>query len=741
MHTASMFDLELSLDKNKVLNKARNAKNAIKREGKPSSATFRDDNDSRVALLFAIQMMRGNAHLLRPWREWQARKKIFLSQSTVKVDSWFSYDTLKDPEAMIRVLTVLPGEEFEDVHCRLESANLHQAEYEAICYTWGNGTRLNPIACNGTRINITRNLKKALHDLRYMDRPRVLWVDAICINQSNISEKESQVKIMGDIYHHAKRTIIYLGMFFPGIKLVFGALCAFHREYQTLMKGGMDLTNVLRSIYPEIAIEGYARKIPLLMALLAVGVLSPMPYFTRMWIVQVSTHSVVVLFTKLSLNISQEVALSQNLVIVYGCQQIEWDIYKEGMVMRSLIILPHYDTLMHTIHDSTVLRLMALRQQARKCPSSPELHLLSLLNYTRTFNSTIVLDKIYGVFGLTTSDVNLVNLRPDYRRTAEEVYISVALGLLATSDNLDILSVPRPDKDGRRDSCLPSWVPDWSHTAYYPRTLVFQKINDQTQYTRQPFSASKSSVYSHRSIDKPSLRCIVVRGCFHESISFLTSAVRPSSNPSDVTVASIATSVSGVRILRQESFLWMVFRHSYDICMHTVKGAYEKLQLYAFFKFYSGRAGKFYPPTGEATMLAYLRTLCSGYLPYEEKVAKSAFKAWLKSTMGIRHDMRNELMEIGIPLPELGSSKVNINSLMGMVLGRRVMRTQNGYIGLAPPGAQKGDQVVLLEGGRVPYLLRKVDDESYKLVGECYVHGIMYGEAFDEERCCDIILV
>ncbi|PLB39822.1 uncharacterized protein BDW47DRAFT_102483 [Aspergillus candidus] len=78
---------------------------------------------------------------------------------------------------------------------------------------------------------------------------------------------------------------------------------------------------------------------------------------------------------------------------------------------------------------------------------------------------------------------------------------------------------------------------------------------------------------------------------------------------------------------------------------------------------------------------------------------------------------------------------------MGMVLGRRVLRTRNGYIGLAPPGAQKGDQVVLLEGGRVPYLLRKVDDESYKLVGECYVHGIMYGEAFDEKRCRDIMLV
>lgn len=740
MHSASISNMELSLDKVKVINEAKSVKNAIRREDKPSSATFRNNKNSRAVLLFVIQLLRGNAHLLRPWREWQARRKIFLSRSSVKMDSGLSYDTLQDPEAMIRVLTILPGKEFEDVHCRLESANLHQAEYEALSYTWGHDTRLSPIACNGTRINITRNLKEALHDLRYTDRPRVLWVDAICINQSNISEKESQVKIIGDIYHHAKGTIIHLGMFFPGINFVFGALRAFHREYQTLMKGGMDLTNVFRSIYPEIAIEGYAKKIPLYIALLAVGILSPMPYFTRMWIVQVSTNAAVVLLPKLSLNMSQEVALSQNLRIVYGCQEIEWDVYKEGMVMRSLIILPHCNNLLHTIHDSTALRLMALRQQARKCPSRPELHLLSLLNYTRTFNSTIALDKVYGVFGLTAADVKLVNLRPDYRRTAEEVYISVALGLLATSDNLDILSVPHPDKHGLKDSQLPSWVPDWSHTAYYPRTLVFQKINDQTQYTRQPFSASKCSVYSHRPIDKSSPRCIVVRGCFHDCISFLTSAILSSCNPADVGAVSLASYVCGSRISRPIGIQWII-RYSYDNCMKRVKEAYEKLELYTFFKFYSGGAAKSYPPTGEPIMLAYLRTLCCGYLPYEEKGAKSAFKAWLKSTEGVRHDMRNDLMEIGIPLPELGSSKVNINSLMGMVLGRRVLRTRNGYIGLAPPGAQKGDQVVLLEGGRVPYLLRKVDDESYKLVGECYVHGIMYGEAFDEKRCRDIMLV
>ena len=60
--------------------------------------------------------------------------------------------------------------------------------------------------------------------------------------------------------------------------------------------------------------------------------------------------------------------------------------------------------------------------------------------------------------------------------------------------------------------------------------------------------------------------------------------------------------------------------------------------------------------------------------------------------------------------------------------------TQDEYIGLGPKGMRSGDLIALFEGARVPYVIRE-DDEGYKLVGECYVHGIMSGERFEEGRC------
>lgn len=50
---------------------------------------------------------------------------------------------------------------------------------------------------------------------------------------------------------------------------------------------------------------------------------------------------------------------------------------------------------------------------------------------------------------------------------------------------------------------------------------------------------------------------------------------------------------------------------------------------------------------------------------------------------------------------------------------------------MAPTAAQKGDLIVILFGGQTPFLLRKLESEvdDYALIGECYVHGIMDGEA------------
>jgi hypothetical protein len=71
--------------------------------------------------------------------------------------------------------------------------------------------------------------------------------------------------------------------------------------------------------------------------------------------------------------------------------------------------------------------------------------------------------------------------------------------------------------------------------------------------------------------------------------------------------------------------------------------------------------------------------------------------------------------------------------IINACIGRKPFRTQQGYIGLGPHIARHGDIVCVLLGAHVPFILRPVGDQ-YQLLGECYVHGIMDGEALEEGR-------
>lgn len=83
--------------------------------------------------------------------------------------------------------------------------------YEALSYTWGSQPLDRPVRCDSRTLLITANAEAALRRLRKKRRPRYLWVDAICINQASIAERNVQVVSMGDIYRGAKNVLIWLG--------------------------------------------------------------------------------------------------------------------------------------------------------------------------------------------------------------------------------------------------------------------------------------------------------------------------------------------------------------------------------------------------------------------------------------------------------------------------------------------------------------------------------------------------
>jgi hypothetical protein len=69
-----------------------------------------------------------------------------------------------------------------------------------------------PIECNGRVLEVQQNLATALRWLRFTDRPRLLWIDAICINQKDEKEKSIQIQNMFTIFYRAEKgTIAWLG--------------------------------------------------------------------------------------------------------------------------------------------------------------------------------------------------------------------------------------------------------------------------------------------------------------------------------------------------------------------------------------------------------------------------------------------------------------------------------------------------------------------------------------------------
>ena len=66
---------------------------------------------------------------------------------------------------------------------------------------------------------------------------------------------------------------------------------------------------------------------------------------------------------------------------------------------------------------------------------------------------------------------------------------------------------------------------------------------------------------------------------------------------------------------------------------------------------------------------------------------------------------------------------------------RRIFRTSQGYIGIAPAVAERGDLVYMIKGCRTPLVLRKANDDKFILVGDCYLHGFMKGYMFEAEKC------
>ncbi|ETN44538.1 uncharacterized protein HMPREF1541_10208 [Cyphellophora europaea CBS 101466] len=174
-------------------------------------------------------------------RRWSLTKERSSSQTR----SFQVHDVKKLPDPIIALYKYAPighrelrlvelqpaGEDnAKEIHCKIQYCSLDSCPlFTAVSYTWGPASTPEIVYVEGKVLKIRKNLFRVLRDLR-RDEPRLLWIDALCINQHDLEERMEQVKIMGDIYARANYVMSWLGGDFKDPHLAANILDRYARE-------------------------------------------------------------------------------------------------------------------------------------------------------------------------------------------------------------------------------------------------------------------------------------------------------------------------------------------------------------------------------------------------------------------------------------------------------------------------------------------------------------------------------
>ena len=576
----------------------------------------------------------------------------------------------------------------------LKTTSLDEAPpYYALSYAWGAETQHISIQVDGKVLYVTSSLAAGLRQLQALatERPvcgtmiQWIWIDKICINQDDVSERSRQVRLMGRIYSSAVQTLIWLG---PTIEpcSAFVLIDQIYGVFQKENPCAMYLADVPFQLYSDqrhIALglpawhnELWQRLVDLLR----------LPWFTRTWIVQ-------------------EVVLSRaDPVIIYGPHRYPW--HRLGWASSWLrrngyLRLPQVPSQMQNIDTMSNLR--------RSSACWP-LEALLLITSVKC-HAGDPRDKVYALLGLAAEYQNLFRLPnelyPDYELDVVQVYTRVGRLLLRNSETLALLSrasglygeVSWPRQRKFKLEHLPSWVPDWSDFAVTEREV-----------------AKNLSWISHPNTAGPATLGFLEQ---YNASAGLRVKVLEASDPSLLQLCGLqADQVATATRFDEPNKSKERYAHAPPLLAlwkaatpHLpTRGAAED-RIHSWIKVTTadqhdlgGRSKEQIIQDGSAYLVDLMSShpSCSG----ESQVAL---------------ELLRELSASGDPR--------SYAFLAGnFCLHRTFIITVHGHIGLGPVGAQPGDLVAVLFGGGVPYILRE-QERGWLFVGESYIDGLMNGEA------------
>lgn len=378
----------------------------------------------------------------------------------------YRYHPLKRDEDEIRLLTILPGSFSERVLTRLThlsfSAN-SSPQYEALSYTWGpadnpqeiyiqSQTEDNDIdfgspepAYTNTKLSVTQNLDSAIRHLRYLDRARTLWVDAICIDQQNLPERSAEVGRMGEIYRRAQQVVVWLGPEADDCNLVHDVIARISRSMT------VDWTTMTSSLIPDgdpttvAETEQSFDKAYDPRTRLAIQRWIGRSWFQRLWI-------------------WQEVHLARNATVKCGHHTMPYHEFRVAVYCFSsqLNRLGDYPDESHDSLRNDMVRARGIIDNYTVRSTA----LTSLLQRTKLSLCTDPRDRVYALLSMIDRGT-AESIRPDYERSVADVYADVVLDDVYRNKSLRLLR-----QCGVRDQPsslhLPTWVPDWSRPKHSP---------------------------------------------------------------------------------------------------------------------------------------------------------------------------------------------------------------------------------------------------------------------------------
>lgn len=582
-------------------------------------------------------------------------------------------------------------------------------------YSQGGSYPPKVILCDNHHVEIGGELFVALKHLRREEGARVLWVDALCINQLDLAERAAQVQLMSNIYEQATGVIVWLGEMFSDVEEAPRTLNAIAQHLVPIWKAqhakADDMTIRVKGELFKAQTKGVHWDS--LAQLLMRG------WFQRVWCIQEVVK-----------------AKAEQVVVKMGPHETPWTFFATILASLRRLDLDTYLWSAGECHGSETVDTML---QLNFSKDYSERRLLKLLQNTRSFKSTMPVDKIYGVLGLA-SDAHKCGVTVDYTLSAADVFTQFAKYHIEKTQSLDLL-YSCAFKTTPAALNVPSWVPDWTQPQFH--VPFFTELN---------FAAAKDT--------KPhweySRNALLVRGVIIDTVAAVETKRPIPRNVErvgrmfpypDEAPWRLPPSTSGFwkRSVDNKSFWesshesWMTQEREHRrvwiesaIAVAFPDSECTVEQMEALWRtFVCDLTDKRLRPTADwAELFPEWITLVSG--SNEELSELYA----MDNPKSVSLDFREQAMDSSdayTGVSDKTKERLAFGRANARCYNRRFFRSGAGRFGWGVEGMAPDDKICVIHGMSVPLLLRP-EGESFTIIGDAYLHGTMYGEGLKEGR-------